>query len=307
MLPIYVPPVDIQSIIDQSAFTPWQAFSTFSGMPEVDQQGGLYRVRIAGEMEWMYVGVTDCPLRDPLQNIKRALNDSTLPGHEPHTAGAHLWWRMRHQRVQYEISVAPFPLLSSTMRQRLKSLALALHRQQHRLSPQANYSRLPQDLVDESRRLSPQRFQPGAPPLGPLTSFGAYSSRFWGHYIWSPWVPLAQVQPAALSALALTRTNRGFFRLRRHSDGEPLFVGYGSIYTNLLAWQFCHREVFLRDLDCSWVCTSLPTHIGRERFDDLLAGFLLARHPFPIAGAACRTLPDEREAVEHVTASILVA
>jgi len=283
--PKSIPLKDIWSVVDQSAFTPWQAFPTFSELPEIRQRGGLYRVRTTGEALWMYIGVTDCPLIEPLINIKRALSDTTLPGHEPHTAGAHLWWCMRQHDIQYDVSVAPFPLLSPLARQWLKSLALALHRQTHRQSPFANYSRLPEDLgmSDEKGRFPLQRFQPGTPPLGPIASFGAYQSRHWGHYIWTSWVPLVRIQPASLADLPLTRTDRGFFRLRRRSDGSPLFVGHGSIYMTLLDWLFRQKGVPSRDLECSWVRTSLPNHISRERLDDLLAGLLLTFHGFPIA------------------------
>jgi len=301
---------DIQSVFDQSAFTSWQEFSAFCQMPEIRQRGGLYAIRAHGEAAWMYIGATNCLLIDPLVNIKRALSGTTFPGHEPHTAGAHLWWRMRRHDVRYDVSVAPFPLLSPSERLWLKSLALALHRQTHQQSPFANYSRLPYDLglSDERVRFSQQRFQPGAPPLGSITSFGAYQSRHWGHYIWSPWIPLVQLQPHSLPALPLTRADRGFFRLRRRSDGTPLFVGHGSIYTTLLVWQYRQKEIPLRDLECSWVRTSLPNHVSRERLDDLRAGLLLTFHGFPITQSACRvTGQDMASSMEPSVTSLLVA
>jgi hypothetical protein len=288
----------IQSFLDQSIFTPWRPLSTFREMPEMYQPGGIYRVRAQGEDICMYIGVTDCRLRDPLENLSRSLRQDTVPGHVPHTAGTHLWWRMR-QNIRYEISVAPLPSLMPDARLIMKSLALALHRQEYQASPLANYGRLPASSQQELSTLSPpvyfspQKFQPGAPPLGPLKSFGEYDSRCWGHSIWTPWVPLVQVQ----RSLPLKPSDRGFFRLRLRRGGIPVFIGYGAIYASLLAQAFRQKGARLTDIECSWVTSSLPNHIGRERLDDLVAGLLLQFHHHPrVQSAQCRIMPGLQDA-----------
>jgi hypothetical protein len=295
----------IQSFLDQSIFTPWRPLSTFREIPEMYQPRGIYRIRAQGEEICMYIGVTDSRLRDPLENIRRSLRQDTIPGHVPHTAGAHLWWRMQ-QDVRYEISVAHLPSLMPDARQSMKSLALALHRQEYQASPLANYGRLPASLQRELSTLpppvyfSPQKFQPGAPPLGPLKSFGEYDSRCWGHYIWTRWIPLVQVH---LPGFPLKPSDRGFFRLRRRSDGIPVFVGYGSIYTSLLARTFRLKSARLSSIECSWVLSTLPNHIARERLDDLLGGLLLQFHHSPgsVRSAQCRIVPSllDAEQVSH--------
>jgi hypothetical protein len=293
--------LDIDRNLEWSQWQPHQGCWRGCLIPNVP---GLYRLRRVGQAGLDYIGQTgkgEMTLRKRL-GMQRGVYADQMPYKDPHTAAPALWALRRMTCTAFEVSVACVPG-TVQWRKGMESVAIALHRQEFRQSPTANFGRMPIGFSRSSgnnRRLvlAGKRFRgaecdteerhhsPGVPPAGLLT--GDPQDIGWNGQKWSEWHRLVGTSTDLPSPSAL-----GLYRIREAAKPGLIYVGEGIVAARLVAhWRKTMKaghpqgDVFrsAERLECSWVLNDcwLP-HQRQELECDLIGSHLLTTGAVPDA------------------------
>ena len=129
----------IQQVHNQTIWSRWHPLEGCwrgHGLPAC---GGIYRLRIAGKDDLMYIGETG-NLKQRLAMLKPIYGEE-MPYRSPHVAGPHLWARLQASSTVFEMSFAALSCDEPT-RKGVEYLAIALHRERFNRSPSANFGRM---------------------------------------------------------------------------------------------------------------------------------------------------------------------
>jgi hypothetical protein len=245
--------------------------------------GGLYRIRLDFEEQWLYLGQTS-HLRNRLKMLKNAFRDDEMPYAAPHTAGPALYaYRHLYPAATLEASVCVLDIPEQT-RLAMESLAIALHRQTYQQSPRAQFARMPAGWKASSGNSAQlvargQRFRGGPtdgadeshlPDIAPSGSLahGAAGTATWLHLSWSEWVPGAVASTVCGSAegvYCISTTDQG---------GDLLFIGQGKIAQRVAAYK--KRPVF-----CAWAVGAWYPHQRLAIVTDLIASYVFQTGKVP--------------------------
>jgi len=202
---------------------------------------GLYRIRARDDAVLGYIGQTGRSVLERLRAL-RGVYGTEMPYRDPHTAGPALWAWIKRDGVELEASVAPVAA-DAVERKALEAVAIALHRQEHGVSPRWSFGRMPAGYAMSSgnnARLVAAGTRhrggetsdelaahvAGVPPRGPLD--GHVESTAWCGHQWSPWRPLTAAN------LASVPNGEGLYRMRGAADGL-VYVGEGRVRARLAA------------------------------------------------------------------------
>jgi hypothetical protein len=261
--------------------------------------GGLYRIRLDFEEQWLYLGQTS-HLRNRLKMLKNAFRDE-MPYAAPHTAGPALYaYRHLYPDATLEASFCVLDIPEQT-RLAMESLAIALHRQTYQQSPRAQFGRMPTgwkassgnsaQLVTRGQRFrggpidyADESHLPDIAPAGPLTN-GAVGNTTWLNLSWSEWVPCAV-------ASTICGSSEGIYCISATEQGsELLFIGQGKIVQRVAAYK--KRPVF-----CAWAVGAWYPHQRLAMVTDLVASYVLQTGKIPreqfIAAQQPKTIVAEK-------------
>lgn len=283
----------IEQITTQAAWSPWQPLEgCWLKGQGLSSDGGLYRIRLSGARELLYVGETG-NLKQRLAMLKPLFDERQMPYRSPHVAGCHLWALRQSGGAAFEVSCAVLEGMDTPWRKGLEFLVIALHRQNFQRSPAANFGRMPHQrplywkasssntaqLAARGLRyrggpttLPDESHLPGVPPLAPL-AHGNPIGEHWGGHHWSPWMSLGEAKAH------VAQEQEGLYRLRQqHAPHQLLYIGYGQV-----AGQDQARSLKALDVECSWVYGPWFSHQQLELVCDLVADYLLSRLTLPPA------------------------
>jgi hypothetical protein len=271
-------------------WTDWIPLTSCLGARVIPAEAGLYRLRARGDNVLAYVGQTGRSLRERL-NALRGIYGHEMPYRDPHTVAPALWAWLRAAGVELEASVRSVPG-STPQRKALEAVTIAVHRQEHGVSPRWNFGRMPPGFRMSSAnnaRLTAAgaRYRggpseeilashvPGVSPTGRLDP--DVHGAAWGGHRWSPWSALTDAQIARIPP----RT--GLYRVRGRSTGL-LYIGEGRIRDRLRAHsrkvgeQTQQGRVLASKgpLEYSTVMAEWQTHQRLELETDLIAAHTLA-------------------------------
>jgi len=206
-----------------------------------------------------------------------------MPLNDPHTAGPCLWVLRTTQRRDLEFSVAPLAMETPRLKAQ-ECVVISEHRHVNRVSPLANFGRMPDGWVKSSgnnrhlaergmvrrghRDAAARRSEDGPCVLDPSNP---PTSPAWAGLAWSPWQPLGDVV-----------TDRGVYRIRQRGADELVYVGQGNIQARLRlhlakSTDPTHRQsVPFAGTEAPWV--SLPSANPEQRLEiecDVIASHAL--------------------------------
>jgi hypothetical protein len=269
----------------------WIPLAGRSRNPAIPTHPGLYRVRIAGAGDIIYIGQTGRSLRERLGALSTCYRPE-MPYRDPHTAAPALWSLRDRDGVDFEVSTTEVDA-SKVERLALEALAITLHRVEHGSSPLVNFSgRIAGYRLSSSNTsalvAAGKRFRGGidpsaagsvsAPVPGPID--GDVVGTDWLGLSWAPWTPIEMTNP----------TGTGLYRLRRRGSDELLYVGQGRIGSRIRNHHAKrdtdgHRQAdhFSGEVDASWTELQVDTRILLEYENDAIASHRLARGVAPLA------------------------
>jgi hypothetical protein len=274
------------------SWSPWQPLLGSSRNREIPASPGLYRVRVAGTGEVVYIGQTGNSLRGRLGMLSTC-HGADMPYRAPHTAAPTLWSLRHRDGVEFEVSTA---VIESTKVERLalEAVAISAHRVAHGRSPLANFGgsiagyRL-SSSNDAGLVASGKRFRGGPDPLarasvsaavsGPLD--GDVTAADWLGFQWSSWVPFDEAP--AVDAV-------GLYRLSQPEASDLLYVGQGRIGDRIRSHRAKrvsagHRQAshFAGDVVVSWTTLDVDRRILLEYENDAIASHQLVHGTAPRA------------------------
>jgi hypothetical protein len=286
---VWMPIADVSSLIEWSG---WQPLLGSSRNRAIPSGSGLYRARVAGTGEVVYIGQTGRSLRERLGMLSNCYA-TEMPYRDPHTAAPTLWSLRDRDGADFEVSTA---VVESTKVERLalEAVAITLHRVEHGCSPLANFGgRLAGYRISSGNNAvlvaAGKRFRGGRDPLaeasvsapvpGPLDRDAIDPE--WLGLSWSSWLPIDAVPgPPGV----------GLYRLRLPAAGDLLYVGQGRIGDRVRAHQAKrtipgHRQasLFAGDLEVSWVTLDADGRVLLELENDAIACHRLMRGSAPQA------------------------
>lgn len=279
-------------ITSLTCWSDWQPLAGSSRKAAIPAGPGLYRARITGTGEVVYIGQTGRSLRERLGMLATCYR-SEMRYRDPHTAAPTLWSLRDRDGVDFEVSTV---VIDSTKVERLalEAVAVTLHRVEHGRSPVANFggriagyrisSGNNASLVAAGKRLRGGRdplaeASPSAPIPGPLDREVTASD--WIGLGWSEWVPV----DAPFVAPAI-----GLYRLRHRGTDDLLYVGQGRVGARVRAHQAKrsateHRQanLFDGDVEASWVVLQAEGRVLLELENDAIASHRIKRGSAPRA------------------------
>lgn len=270
----------LSQLLTEQIWSPWQPLQACWNT--LSTSGGLYRIRLDHEEQWLYLGQTS-HLRNRVKMLKNIYHDK-MPYTAPHTAGPALYaYRHLYPDATLEVSVCILDVPQQT-RLAMESLAIALHRQIYQQSPRCQFGRMPPEWKKSSGNsvqlvTCGKRFRggptntpdeshlPDIAPTGILTQ-GDVGTATWLNLAWSKWTPSAVSDVACGPAVGLYCLSS--------SDQTPdlLFVGHGKIAQCLAPYK-------KRPLLCSWVAGAWHPHQRLALVTDLIASYLLQTGKVP--------------------------
>lgn len=270
----------------------WHALQGSSRNAAVPAGPGLYRARIAGPGEVVYIGQTGRSLRERLGMLSTCYREE-MPYRDPHTAAPTLWALRHRDGVDFEVSTAVIEA-AKVERLSLEAVAITAHRVDHGRSPLANFGggvagyRL-SSANNAALVAAGRRFRGGLDPLVlasesvpvPGTLDLEVTAADWLGMRWSPWVPITSAASVA---------EVGLYRLRRLGGPDLVYVGQGRIGSRIRTHvakgsQSDHRQAphFAGDLEASWVALDVTTRCLLEVENDAIASHRLTRGCAPHA------------------------
>lgn len=281
-------------------WTNWRPLRGVSRDPYIPHSPGLYRICRVEQDDLDYIGQASRSLRKRLGMLS-GVDAEEMPYGDPHTAAPALWALRHATGCEFEVSVAPVEG-STPWRKGLEAVAIALYRDEHRLSPTVEFGRIPTGyrpssgnnsrLVAAGRRSrggpcdDPHpRHQPGIAPFGPWE--GDPQDALWGGHTWTAWIPLGEILVRAVVQ------GSGLYRIRGTEPRTLLYIGQGMIPRRPLA----HLEktndgdhgqgrIYAAQdrLECSWtINTAWMRHHRLELENDLIAAHVLETGTIPTA------------------------
>lgn len=270
----------------------WHALQGSSRNAAVPASPGLYRARIAGTGEVIYIGQTGRSLRERLGMLSTCFREE-MPYRDPHTAAPTLWALRHRDGVDFEVSTAVIEA-SKVERLALEAVAITAHRVEHGRSPLANFGggvagyRL-SSANNAALVASGRRFRGGIDPLvpasqsipvpGPLDI--EVTATDWIDLRWSPWSPITA---------ATEVSDVGLYRLRRLGEPDLVYVGQGRIGGRIRTHiakrsQPDHRQAphLAGELEASWVALDVAKRCLLEVENDAIASHRLMRGFAPSA------------------------
>jgi hypothetical protein len=207
----------------------WTPFIPFAvsrrEIREVPAGPGVYRVRVAGQGRFAYLGQTGRNLRERLGDLMRHTLADEMPFNDPHTAAPKLWSYRQADGLAFVASAAVVES-EATDRLGLECFLLWCYRTEAGTSTLCNFGRLAPGYRTSRNRttglrggLIPEGQRAGTDEsLPPLPLRAQPDSADWMGLDWSGPEPLRQdrIPPA--------RSGPGVYRLMR-SDGRLVYIG----------------------------------------------------------------------------------
>lgn len=279
----------VPELIRWSTWWPLAGSKRNSDVPTVP---GLYRVRVAGTGEVVYIGQTGVSLRGRLGMLCTCYGDE-MPYRDPHTAAPTLWALRHRDGVEFEASTAVVDG-DKVERLALEAVAISCHRVEHGCSPLANFGgRIAGYRLSSANNAAlvaaGRRFRGGPDPLTersdgtpvPGQLDGDVTADNWLGLGWSTW---------ALSDDAVIPTSIGLYRIRRPDERDLLYVGQGRIRDRIRshlakAAIAGHRQAvfFSGPLEVSWAELGLSKRPLLEVENDAIASHRLVAGGAPYA------------------------
>ena len=214
------------------AWGTWLDLANIGHRRSVSSAAGLYKVRMRGAADLVYVGQT-ASLTSRMQHLSVCYRDE-MPYNDPHTATPCLWVLRTEQKAEFEFSTCSLAG-DPAIRKAFECVEVSEHRERFGHSPFANFGRMPEGWFKSTgnttalaeRGLRHRGYRDASATRSadhPCVVDHLYSpvDPGWGGLAWSGWTALDQT-PAVV----------GVYRVRQPEEATLAYVGQGAVRARL--------------------------------------------------------------------------